>query len=67
MLKLNDQGMLYTDMVVGPAVRSLGGRVAYSGAAELTVLTSGRNIESDWLEIVRYFLRRLQRNVVVNP
>lgn len=58
-LELYGRGVLQYDIVVGPLVKSLGGRISYSGAKDLTVLTSGRFFQGSWNELVSYFLWRV--------
>lgn len=66
-LALYEQGYLADEMNVGPTVKAKGGRVVYSGARELRVLTSGRYLRSGWRELSRYLLYRLRYNVRVLP
>jgi hypothetical protein len=62
-LPLYDRGLLADDLNVGPTVKSEGGRVAYSGARELRVLTSGRKFQGGWRRLARYLRYRLLYNV----
>ncbi len=64
-LRLYDEGRLIDDLNVGPAVKAAGGRVAYSGARDLRVLTSGRRFRGGWRKLVRYLRYRLLYNVRV--
>lgn len=66
-LALYEQGYLADEMNVGPTVKAKGGRVVYSGARDLRVLTSGRYLRSGWRELSRYLLYRLRYNVRVLP
>ena len=59
MLKLYDQGVLNYDIKVGTTVKSIGGRIAYSGDKSLSVLTSGRNFRGDWKELFEYIAWRM--------
>ena len=67
LLALYDQGMLADEMNVGPNMKSLGGPVAYSGARQLRVLTSGRMFGGGWIKLARYLIYRLRYNVRVLP
>ncbi|CAG0960019.1 hypothetical protein ANRL3_00817 [Anaerolineae bacterium] len=65
LLQLYEKRMLYDDINVGPAVKSIGGKVVYSGAFgsdKLTILTSGRKIESGWLPMINYLRWRWEYN-----
>lgn len=64
-LRLYEQGLLVDDLNVGPAVKAAGGRVAYSRARSLRVLTSGRKFRGGWRKLVRYLRYRLLYNVRV--
>ncbi|MGH2995691.1 MAG: hypothetical protein ACRDON_13080 [Gaiellaceae bacterium] len=64
-LRLYDQGLLTDDITVGPMTKATGGRVAYSGARGLRVLTSGRRFRGGWLKLTRYLRYRLVYNVRV--
>jgi hypothetical protein len=63
LLPLYDQGLLTDDLNVGPAIKSAGGRVAYSGSKRLVVLTSGRKFHGGWVKLGRYLRYRLLYNV----
>jgi hypothetical protein len=58
MLDLFAQGRIPYDLHVGPAIKSLGGRIAYSGAKELVVLTSGRFFQPGWKVLIAYLIWR---------
>jgi hypothetical protein len=58
MLDLFTQGRIPYDIHVGPVVKSMGGRIAYSGAKELTVLTSGRFFDPGWKVLFAYLAWR---------
>lgn len=66
-LHLYEQGYIADEMHVGPAVKAAGGRVTYSGARDLVVLTSGRRIGGGWRRIGRYVTSRLRYNVRALP
>jgi Glycosyltransferase like family 2 len=63
LLPLYERGLLADDLNVGPTVKTSGGRVAYSGAGELRVLTSGRKFKGGWRRLARYLRYRLLYNV----
>lgn len=67
MLQLYGKGMLADEMNVGPTFVSSGGRVVYSGAKELAVLTSGRMFIGGWRKLFRYLKYRLRYNIRVLP
>ncbi|HLB49839.1 MAG TPA: glycosyltransferase [Anaerolineales bacterium] len=67
MLDLYDKGILADELNVGPAFKSVGGRVAYSGSKELIVLTSGRMFTGGWRKMLRYLRYRLLYNLRVLP
>jgi len=58
MLELFAQGRIPYDIHVGPAIKSMGGRIAYSGAKELVVLTSGRFFDPGWKVLFAYLVWR---------
>jgi hypothetical protein len=64
-LRLYERGLLVDDLNVGPAVKAAGGRVAYSRARSLRVLTSGRKFRGGWRKLARYLRYRLLYNVRV--
>ena len=66
-LHLYDLGMLAEDLNVGPTVKWARGRVAYSAAPELVVLTSGRMLNTGWRRLLRYAVNRLRYNFRVLP
>lgn len=57
-LDLFAQGRIPYDIHVGPVVKSLGGRIAYSAAKELVVLTSGRFFAPGWKVLAEYLVWR---------
>jgi hypothetical protein len=67
MLELYDRGLLADEMHVGPRIKARGAKVAYSGARELSVFTSGRMYKPGWLSIWKYIRRRLIYNLRVLP
>lgn len=67
MLRLYDAGMLGDDMNVGPVAKADGCVVRYSGASQLTVLTSGRRFRGGWRKLGRYLLYRFRYNLRVVP
>jgi hypothetical protein len=58
MLDLFAQGRIPYDIHVGPVVKSMGGRIAYSGAKEYVVLTSGRFFDPGWKVLFAYLVWR---------
>jgi glycosyltransferase involved in cell wall biosynthesis len=58
MLDLFEQGRIPYDIHVGPVVKSMGGRIAYSGSRELLVLTSGRFFDPGWKVLLAYLIWR---------
>jgi len=65
LLRLYESGFLTDDLNVGPAARAAGGRVVYSGAKGLRVLTSGRRFRGGWWKLARYLYYRLGYNLRV--
>ena len=66
-LRAYEAGLLAEDLNVGPAVKAHGGRVTYSGARDLVVLTSGRRFKGGWWKLARYLRYRLRYNVRMVP
>jgi hypothetical protein len=58
-LHLFDQGRIPYDLHVGPVVKSMGGKIAYSGAKELMVYTSGRFFAPGWKVLAEYLIWRV--------
>ncbi len=58
MLDLFSQGRIPYDIHVGPVIKSMGGRIAYSGAKDLVVLTSGRFFDPGWKVLLTYLIWR---------
>lgn len=67
LLELYDAGLLADEMNVGPAMKASGGRIAYSNARRLRVLTSGRMFSGGWVRLARYLRYRLRYNLQVLP
>jgi hypothetical protein len=64
-LRLYEGGFLTDDLNVGPAAKAAGGRVVYSRAKGLRVLTSGRRFKGGWWKLARYLCYRLGYNLRV--
>lgn len=62
-LRLYEDGFLADDLNVGPAAKAAGGRVVYSRAKGLRVLTSGRRFKGGWWKLARYLYYRLGYNL----
>ena len=58
MLDLFEQGRIPYDLHVGPVIKSIGGRIAYSNSRELRVLTSGRFFDPGWKVLLAYLIWR---------
>lgn len=58
-LDLFSQRRIPYDLHVGPVVKAIGGKIAYSGARELTVLTSGRFFAPGWKVLIDYLIWRV--------
>ncbi len=58
MLDLFGQGRIPYDIHVGPVVKSMGGRIAYSGDSDRVVLTSGRFFDPGWKVLFTYLVWR---------
>lgn len=67
LIELYDDGLLADDMNVGPVLRHLGQRVAYSGDHRHVVLTSGRMFRGGWHKLGRYLIYRWRYNRRVLP
>jgi hypothetical protein len=59
MLDLFGQGLLPHDILVGPVIKSIDGKIAYSGSKELIVHTSGRFFSGGWKELFSYLKWRV--------
>ncbi len=57
-LELFAKGLIPYDLHVGPAVKANGGKISYSGAKELVVLTSGRFFAPGWKVLFDYLVWR---------
>jgi hypothetical protein len=57
-LYLFAEGRIPYDIHVGPAVKSMGGKIAYSAAKELVVFTSGRFFRPGWKVLAEYLIWR---------
>lgn len=58
-LDLYSQGRIPYDIHVGPVLKSIGGKIAYSGARGLVVFTSGRFFTGGWKELITYLAWRV--------
>ena len=58
-LDLFAQGRALHELYIGPEVKKIGGRIAYSGAEKLTVFTSGRFFSGGWKELFSYLAWRI--------
>ena len=65
MESLYQQGLISRDIHVGPAIKSITEKIAYSGKKEHTVLTSGRKIKKGWNRLLRYWRWRLDQNQIL--
>ena len=63
LLPLYERQLLADDLNVGPALKSAGEEVVYSGARSLQVLTSGRKFRGGWLKLFHYLAYRLGYNL----
>jgi hypothetical protein len=59
MLELYAQGRIPQELSVGPVIKAMGGKIAYSGAKKLTVYTSGRFFSGGWKELLSYLIWRV--------
>jgi hypothetical protein len=66
-LDLYERGLLADEMNVGPAMKSVGGIIRYSGSKDLIVYTSGRYFRPGWKYLFRYFFHRIRYNIRVLP
>ena len=58
-LRLFAEGRVPYDIHVGPVVKSMGGKIAYSGDTDLVVLTSGRFFAPGWKVLIEYLIWRM--------
>lgn len=66
-LELFDQGRIYYDIHIGPVVKAVGGEIAYSGAKNYVVFTSGRFFSNSWKELFSYLIWRVGYYLRVRP
>lgn len=66
-LEAYDRDMLADELNVGPVVKSLGHKIAYTQAKNLRVLTSGRMFKGGWVTLFKYFRYRLRYNLRMIP
>lgn len=59
MLDLYQSGRIPYDFHVGPVIKSIHGKIVYSGAKELMVFTSGRFFSGGWKELFDYVIWRI--------
>jgi hypothetical protein len=59
MLDLYQSGRIPYDFHVGPVIKSMRGKIAYSGAKDLMVFTSGRFFSGGWKELFDYIIWRI--------
>jgi hypothetical protein len=67
LMRLHAEGLVADEMNVGPAAKSGGARVVYSGDRRLAVRTSGRMFAGGWWRLWRYLRYRLRYNLRVLP
>jgi len=65
MLDLDRQGLISGDIFVGPAMKSAGARIIYSGHKQHTVLTSGNKIKRGWKRAIKYWWSRIRINALI--
>lgn len=63
LIRLYETRKLVDDIQIGPNIKAIGGKCAYSDDWNLRVLTSGRKMRKGWWRIIRYVLRRLMFNL----
>lgn len=66
-LALFAQGRIHYDIHIGPAVKSMNGKIAYSEAKEHVVFTSGRFFSNSWKELLLYLVWRVGYYLRVRP
>jgi hypothetical protein len=66
-LRAYDRDMLADELNVGPVIKSMGLKIAYTHARKLRVLTSGRMFRSGWFELFKYLRYRLRYNLKMLP
>jgi hypothetical protein len=55
------------DIHMGPVVKAIGGKIAYSAAKQHTVFTSGRFFSNSWKELFAYLVWRTGYYLRVKP
>jgi Glycosyltransferase like family 2 len=63
LIRLYETRKLRDDIQIGPNIKALGGKSAYSDDWNLRVLTSGRKMRKGWWRMIRYVVRRLMFNL----
>lgn len=66
-LQAYESDMLADELNVGPVIKSMGHKIAYTQAREMRVLTSGRMFKGGWVELFKYFRYRLRYNLKMLP
>jgi len=66
-LELFAQERVHYDIHVGPMVKSISGEIAYSGAEEHVVFTSGRFFSNSWKELFSYLIWRIGYYLRIRP
>jgi hypothetical protein len=66
-LEAYDRDMLADELNVGPVVKAMGHKIAYTHAKDLRVLTSGRMFKGGLVELFKYFRYRLRYNLKMLP
>jgi len=66
-LELFAQERVHYDIHVGPVIKAIGREVAYSGAKEHVVFTSGRFFSNSWKELFAYLIWRVGYYLRVRP
>lgn len=66
-LQAYDKDMLADELNVGPVVKAMGHKIAYTHAKDLRVLTSGRMFKGGLVELFKYFRYRLRYNLKMLP
>jgi hypothetical protein len=66
-LEAYDKDMLADELNVGPVVKAMGHKIAYTQARNLRVLTSGRMFKGGWVQLFKYFRYRLRYNLKMLP
>lgn len=66
-LELFSQQRVHYDIHVGPVLKDIGGKIAYSAAKEHVVYTSGRFFSNSWKELFAYLIWRIGYYLRVKP